>query len=110
MCFFLFFWPRYATLLLQRYTGFLICMIYIFFLYTLRITSCILNAMVLFFKVLGFFLLQLYVVYMGSRGSDEPEEILRQNHQMLTVIHKGRYILSVWNCKEDFSFFNFLPG
>lgn len=32
---------------------------------------------------------KLYVVYMGSRGSDEPEEILSQNHQMLTDVHKG---------------------
>lgn len=53
-------------------------------------------------KFWAFFSLQLYVVYMGSRGSDEPEEILRQNHQMLTVIHKGRYSLSVLNCKERF--------
>ncbi|XP_071913708.1 subtilisin-like serine-protease S isoform X2 [Coffea arabica] len=32
---------------------------------------------------------KLYVVYMGSRGSDEPDEILRLNRQMLTVVHKG---------------------
>ncbi|KAL3525131.1 hypothetical protein ACH5RR_013503 [Cinchona calisaya] len=32
---------------------------------------------------------KLYVVYMGSRGNDEPDEILRQNHEMLTIIHKG---------------------
>lgn len=33
---------------------------------------------------------KLYVVYMGSKDSDEhPDEILRQNHQMLTAIHKG---------------------
>lgn len=37
---------------------------------------------------------KLYVVYMGSRGSDEPEEILSQNHQMLTDVHKGRSSLS----------------
>ncbi|CAK9136080.1 unnamed protein product [Ilex paraguariensis] len=32
---------------------------------------------------------KVYVVYMGSRGSDDPDEILRQNHQMLTSIHGG---------------------
>ncbi|CAN4080409.1 unnamed protein product [Withania somnifera] len=33
---------------------------------------------------------KLYVVYMGSKDSDEhPDEILRQNHQMLTAIHGG---------------------
>ncbi|CAI9110400.1 OLC1v1010411C1 [Oldenlandia corymbosa var. corymbosa] len=32
---------------------------------------------------------KLYVVYMGSRGSDEPKEILRQNHQILTSVHNG---------------------
>ncbi|KAI3462275.1 hypothetical protein Pfo_018938 [Paulownia fortunei] len=32
---------------------------------------------------------KLYVVYMGSRGKDGPDEILRQNHQMLTTLHRG---------------------
>ncbi|XP_051139957.1 subtilisin-like serine-protease S [Andrographis paniculata] len=32
---------------------------------------------------------KLYVVYMGSRGRDGPDEILRQNHQMLTALHRG---------------------
>ncbi|MCD7450631.1 hypothetical protein HAX54_007605 [Datura stramonium] len=33
---------------------------------------------------------KIYVVYMGSKDSDEhPDEILRQNHQMLTAIHRG---------------------
>ncbi|KAM3361504.1 subtilisin-like serine-protease S [Capsicum galapagoense] len=33
---------------------------------------------------------KLYVVYMGSKDNDEhPDEILRQNHQMLTAIHRG---------------------
>ncbi|XP_060192912.1 subtilisin-like serine-protease S [Lycium barbarum] len=33
---------------------------------------------------------KLYVVYMGSKENDEhPDDILRQNHQMLTVIHRG---------------------
>ncbi|KAL8550014.1 hypothetical protein ACS0TY_008730 [Phlomoides rotata] len=32
---------------------------------------------------------KLYVVYMGSRGSDGPDEILRQNHQILTTLHRG---------------------
>ncbi|XP_052196829.1 subtilisin-like serine-protease S [Diospyros lotus] len=33
---------------------------------------------------------KVYVVYMGSRGGDGPEQILRQNHQILTDIHGGR--------------------
>ncbi|CAA2982722.1 subtilisin-like protease [Olea europaea subsp. europaea] len=32
---------------------------------------------------------ELYVVYMGSKGSDDPDEIFRANHQMLTAVHKG---------------------
>ncbi|KAK4409376.1 Subtilisin-like protease SBT3.5 [Sesamum angolense] len=33
---------------------------------------------------------KLYVVYMGSsRGSDGPDEILRQNHEILTALHRG---------------------
>ncbi|KAK1259308.1 hypothetical protein QJS04_geneDACA001439 [Acorus gramineus] len=32
---------------------------------------------------------QVYIVYMGSKTSDNPDEILRQNHQMLTAVHKG---------------------
>ncbi|CAI9758088.1 unnamed protein product [Fraxinus pennsylvanica] len=32
---------------------------------------------------------KLYVVYMGSKSSNDPDEILRANHQMLTAIHKG---------------------
>ncbi|XP_059644251.1 subtilisin-like serine-protease S [Cornus florida] len=33
---------------------------------------------------------KVYVVYMGSKGiGDDPDEILRQNHQMLTSIHEG---------------------
>ncbi|PSS00353.1 Subtilisin-like protease [Actinidia chinensis var. chinensis] len=33
---------------------------------------------------------KVYVVYMGSRdGGDDPDEILRQNHQILTDIHRG---------------------
>ncbi|KAJ8567746.1 hypothetical protein K7X08_019954 [Anisodus acutangulus] len=33
---------------------------------------------------------KLYVVYMGSKDNDElPNEIVRQNHQMLTAIHRG---------------------
>ncbi|XP_042495600.1 subtilisin-like serine-protease S isoform X1 [Macadamia integrifolia] len=32
---------------------------------------------------------KVYVVYMGSRISDNPDEILRQNHQMLIDIHGG---------------------
>lgn len=33
---------------------------------------------------------KLYVVYMGSRGSDGPDEILRQNQQILNDLHRGR--------------------
>ncbi|KAK3003128.1 hypothetical protein RJ639_019126 [Escallonia herrerae] len=34
---------------------------------------------------------KVYVVYMGSKdgGADNRDEILRQNHQMLTAVHKG---------------------
>ncbi|KAJ8545153.1 hypothetical protein K7X08_017736 [Anisodus acutangulus] len=33
---------------------------------------------------------KLYVVYMGSKDNNEhPDEIVRQNHQMLTAIHRG---------------------
>ncbi|KAF8406762.1 hypothetical protein HHK36_008854 [Tetracentron sinense] len=32
---------------------------------------------------------KVYVVYMGSRTSEDPDEILRENHQMLTAIHGG---------------------
>ncbi|KAL0396265.1 UNVERIFIED_CONTAM: Subtilisin-like protease SBT3.5 [Sesamum calycinum] len=33
---------------------------------------------------------KLYVVYMGSsRGSDGPDEILRQNHEILAALHRG---------------------
>ncbi|KAF7113572.1 hypothetical protein RHSIM_RhsimUnG0112800 [Rhododendron simsii] len=35
------------------------------------------------------FAAKVHVVYMGSRGSDDPDEILRQNHQILTDIHGG---------------------
>ncbi|XAR73648.1 Cucumisin [Bertholletia excelsa] len=40
---------------------------------------------------------KVYVVYMGNRGSDDPDEILRQNHQMLSVVHGG----SVKKAKES---------
>ncbi|KAJ8499453.1 hypothetical protein OPV22_010005 [Ensete ventricosum] len=32
---------------------------------------------------------QVYVVYMGSRGSQSSDDILKQNHQMLTAVHGG---------------------
>ncbi|KAF8405614.1 hypothetical protein HHK36_010521 [Tetracentron sinense] len=32
---------------------------------------------------------KVYVVYMGSGSNDDPDEILRRNHQMLTAIHGG---------------------
>ncbi|WOL12040.1 subtilisin-like protease SBT3.9 [Canna indica] len=33
---------------------------------------------------------QVYVVYMGSKGSQTADDILKQNHQMLTAVHGGR--------------------
>ncbi|XP_077216220.1 subtilisin-like serine-protease S [Tasmannia lanceolata] len=32
---------------------------------------------------------QVYIVYMGKKTSDNPDEILSQNHQMLTTVHEG---------------------
>ncbi|RWR72766.1 subtilisin-like protein protease SBT5.3 [Cinnamomum micranthum f. kanehirae] len=32
---------------------------------------------------------QVYVVYMGSKTNGTPDEILRQNHQMLSAVHQG---------------------
>ncbi|KAL1566696.1 subtilisin-like serine-protease S [Salvia divinorum] len=32
---------------------------------------------------------KLYVVYMGSRGDNGPDEILRQHHQILNDLHRG---------------------
>ncbi|KAL7192785.1 hypothetical protein ACSBR2_024578 [Camellia fascicularis] len=44
----------------------------------------------LFLAEVGFcFSSKVYVVYMGSRDGHDPDEILLQNHQMLTAIHKG---------------------
>ncbi|GMP32278.1 hypothetical protein CsSME_00006110 [Camellia sinensis var. sinensis] len=44
----------------------------------------------LFLAEVGFcFSSKVYVVYMGSRDGYDPDEILLQNHQMLTAIHKG---------------------
>ncbi|KAI3865900.1 hypothetical protein MKX03_024050 [Papaver bracteatum] len=35
---------------------------------------------------------KVYVVYMGSRGTNEnPDEILQQNHQMLSLVHGGSF-------------------
>ncbi|KAI3871334.1 hypothetical protein MKW92_033037 [Papaver armeniacum] len=35
---------------------------------------------------------KVYVVYMGSRGTNEnPDEILKQNHQMLSLVHGGSF-------------------
>ncbi|MCL7049116.1 hypothetical protein MKW94_022595, partial [Papaver nudicaule] len=35
---------------------------------------------------------KVYVVYMGSRGTDEnPDEILKQNHHMLSLVHGGSF-------------------
>ncbi|KAH6837639.1 hypothetical protein C2S53_017045 [Perilla frutescens var. hirtella] len=46
--------------------------------------------MFVFLAVIGSsFSSKLYVVYMGSRGSDGPDEILRQNHQILNDLHRG---------------------
>lgn len=33
---------------------------------------------------------QVYVVYMGSKTGEDPDEILKQNHQMLASVHRGR--------------------
>ncbi|XP_054779823.1 subtilisin-like serine-protease S isoform X4 [Prosopis cineraria] len=30
-----------------------------------------------------------YVVYMGSKTGEDPDDILKQNHQMLTAVHRG---------------------
>lgn len=38
------------------------------------------------------FLFQLYVVYMGSGDGYAPDEIVSQNHQILTTLHEGRLI------------------
>ncbi|KAH7848383.1 hypothetical protein Vadar_002145 [Vaccinium darrowii] len=35
------------------------------------------------------FAAKVYVVYMGSNGGGDPDEILKQNHQILTDIHGG---------------------
>ncbi|XP_004512298.1 subtilisin-like serine-protease S isoform X2 [Cicer arietinum] len=32
---------------------------------------------------------KVYVVYMGSKSSEDPDDILKQNHQMLADVHKG---------------------
>ncbi|XP_021804562.1 subtilisin-like protease SBT3.5 [Prunus avium] len=32
---------------------------------------------------------KVYVVYMGSKNGDDPDEILMQNHQMLASVHSG---------------------
>ncbi|KAI4314687.1 hypothetical protein L6164_027573 [Bauhinia variegata] len=32
---------------------------------------------------------KVYVVYMGSNTGEEPDDILKQNHQMLTIVHGG---------------------
>ncbi|XP_075501538.1 subtilisin-like serine-protease S [Primulina tabacum] len=32
---------------------------------------------------------KLYVVYIGSKGSADPDDILRQNHQILSAVHGG---------------------
>lgn len=55
----------------------------------------------IFFPLISFYWvhMKVYVVYMGSRGSDDPDEILRQNHQILTDIHGGRFKI-----KTHFSF------
>ncbi|XP_038983926.1 subtilisin-like serine-protease S [Phoenix dactylifera] len=32
---------------------------------------------------------QAYIIYMGSRSTDDPDEVLRRNHQMLAAVHGG---------------------
>ena len=40
-----------------------------------------------------FLFFQVYVVYMGSKtGQEDPDELLRQNHQILASVHEGRYV------------------
>jgi hypothetical protein len=37
--------------------------------------------------------LQVYVVYMGSKSWENPDDILKENHQILASVHSGRLIL-----------------
>jgi len=43
---------------------------------------------------------QVYVVYMGSKSGEHPDDVLRENHQMLAAVHSGRSEL-----RTPFSFF-----
>ena len=36
----------------------------------------------------------MYVVYMGSKTGEDPDDILKHNHQMLASVHSGRSELS----------------
>lgn len=46
------------------------------------------------------------MVYMGGNDSDDPDEILTKNHQMLVSVHSGRLIIiSHFDFKSGFSFF-----
>lgn len=51
------------------------------------------------YHIIGFYLfvaLQAYVVYMGSKSSEDPNDTLSHNHQILAAVHGGRslYLLS----------------
>ena len=35
---------------------------------------------------------QVYVVYMGSKNGEHPDDILKQNHQILAEVHRGRSV------------------
>lgn len=35
------------------------------------------------------------MVYMGSKTGEDPDDILKQNHQMLAAVHRGRSELRI---------------
>ncbi|KAG9456595.1 hypothetical protein H6P81_001103 [Aristolochia fimbriata] len=53
---------------------------------------------------------QIYIVYMGSHNTASPEEILEQNHQMLTSVHGGSAVRArashVYSYKHGFRGFS----
>lgn len=54
-----------------------------------------------FFSVSVFWVgFQVYVVYMGSKTEEHPDEILKQNHQMLASVHRrsAQYQNSILVC------------
>uniref|UniRef100_A0A5B7CCA6 Putative subtilisin-like protease SBT3.5 isoform X2 n=1 Tax=Davidia involucrata TaxID=16924 RepID=A0A5B7CCA6_DAVIN len=55
-------------------------------------STCIVYLLICVFlaEIAVCFSAKVYVVYMGSRGDgDDPDEILRQNHHLLTAVHQG---------------------